>query len=67
MHTASTTELTWRKSTYSGNGTECVEVSDDLPGTVPIRDSKRTTGPNIMFSASAWAAFVGEIHAERIS
>ncbi|MEU1307780.1 DUF397 domain-containing protein [Streptomyces cinnamoneus] len=67
MHTASTTELTWRKSTHSGNGTDCVEVSDDLPGAVPVRDSKRTAGPNIVFTAAAWSSFIDEIHAEHIT
>ncbi|KJY43415.1 hypothetical protein VR41_03320 [Streptomyces sp. NRRL B-1568] len=66
MHTASTTELTWRKSSHSGNGTECVEVSDDLPGAVPVRDSKRKNGPSIIFTGVAWTSFVEEIHAERI-
>ncbi|MFD4875060.1 DUF397 domain-containing protein, partial [Streptomyces sp. NPDC058420] len=31
----------WRKSSYSNSsGGECVEVRDDLPGLVPVRDSK---------------------------
>ncbi|MFF4735122.1 DUF397 domain-containing protein [Streptomyces sp. NPDC001262] len=66
MHAASITELTWRKSSHSGNGTECVEVSDDLPGVVPVRDSKRKNGPSITFTGAAWASFVDEIQAERI-
>ena len=38
--------LTWRKSSYSGveNG-ECLEVADNAAGTIPIRDSKRPSGP----------------------
>ncbi|GGX62410.1 DUF397 domain-containing protein [Streptomyces hiroshimensis] len=66
MHAASTTELTWRKSSHSGNGTECVEVSDDLPGVVPVRDSKRKSGPIITFTGAAWTSFVDEIQSERI-
>ncbi|GAB2940328.1 hypothetical protein GCM10027280_30950 [Micromonospora polyrhachis] len=31
---------TWRKSTRSGNEGACVEVADNLPGTIAVRDSK---------------------------
>ncbi|MEV6326461.1 DUF397 domain-containing protein [Streptomyces sp. NPDC051909] len=52
----------WRKSRYSGasNG-DCVEVSDDFPGVVPVRDSKATDGPALVFRASAWSAFVTDL------
>ncbi|QYX79231.1 DUF397 domain-containing protein [Streptomyces akebiae] len=50
---------TWRKSSYSGgNSAECVEVSDDLPGIVPVRDSKNATGDVLVFQAAAWSCFV---------
>ncbi|WP_217168761.1 DUF397 domain-containing protein [Streptomyces sp. AC512_CC834] len=49
----------WRRSTYSsGTGGECVEVTDDLPGLVPVRDSKRAEGPALVFPTRAWAPFV---------
>ncbi|MEU7726647.1 DUF397 domain-containing protein [Streptomyces sp. NPDC040724] len=50
----------WRKSSYSnGDGGECVEVSDDLPGVVPVRDSKLAgAGPVLVFPAAAWAPFI---------
>jgi hypothetical protein len=35
---------TWRKSTFSSNGTSCVEVRSDLSA---IRDSKNHTGPTL--------------------
>ncbi|MET8551420.1 DUF397 domain-containing protein [Micromonospora zamorensis] len=47
----------WRTSTRSGNG-ECVEVADNLPGVVGVRDSKDPTGPVLMFAPAAWRAFV---------
>ncbi|UQI49682.1 DUF397 domain-containing protein (plasmid) [Streptomyces sp. HU2014] len=53
--------LNWRKSSYSGNGHECVEVSDDLiksDGLVPVRDSKNPGGPKAVFSETAWSAFI---------
>ncbi|MER5629940.1 DUF397 domain-containing protein [Streptomyces nitrosporeus] len=53
------TSATWRKSSYSNSdGGQCVEVSDDFAGLVPVRDSKRPQGPAVVFGASAWSAFV---------
>jgi hypothetical protein len=52
----------WRKSTRSGNGgSDCVEVSDNLPGIVGVRDSKDPGGPALVFTPSEWAAFVGGV------
>lgn len=49
----------WRKSSYSGNnGGDCVEVAPNLPGVVPVRDSKRPAGPVLMLAPAAWADFV---------
>lgn len=49
----------WRKSTRSsGNGGDCVEVADNLPGVVGVRDSKDPEGPVLAFSPTAWRAFV---------
>lgn len=49
----------WRKSTYSGNeGGSCVEVLDDYPSGVPVRDSKAPHGPALVFRAAGWSSFV---------
>ncbi|WP_329120827.1 DUF397 domain-containing protein [Streptomyces sp. NBC_01465] len=56
------TSATWRKSTYSGgDGGDCLEVAADLPGLVPVRDSKNPQGPALTFRAPAWAAFVAHL------
>jgi hypothetical protein len=48
---------TWRKSTYSSDSANCVEVATDR--TVRIRDSKLADGsPVLSFSRQAWAEFV---------
>ncbi|MEU4552957.1 uncharacterized protein DUF397 [Micromonospora violae] len=50
----------WRKSTRSnGSGGNCVEVADNLPGVVAVRDSKDPGGPVLVFPPDAWRAFVG--------
>ncbi|MFD3654005.1 DUF397 domain-containing protein [Streptomyces sp. NPDC058620] len=51
----------WRVSSYSGGQGECVEVGHNLPHLVPVRDSKRPTGPVIGFGHAAWQAFVEEL------
>ncbi|MEW2329344.1 DUF397 domain-containing protein [Micromonospora chersina] len=47
----------WRKSSRSGQS-ECVEVADNLPGVVGVRDSKDPTGPVLTFSPDTWRAFI---------
>jgi hypothetical protein len=52
----------WRKSTRSsGNGGNCVEVADNLPDVVGVRDSKDPTGPALAFTPTAWRAFVAQL------
>ncbi|MFY1615955.1 DUF397 domain-containing protein [Micromonospora sp. WMMD736] len=52
----------WRKSTRSGSGGgDCVEVADNLPGVVGVRDSKDPDGPTLTFGPAAWRAFVADV------
>ncbi|RKN47718.1 DUF397 domain-containing protein [Micromonospora endolithica] len=64
------TDLTgaiWRKSTRSGdNGGACVEVADNLPGVIAVRDSKHSGGPALLFGPKAWRAFTTGIRADHI-
>ncbi|WP_091302190.1 DUF397 domain-containing protein [Micromonospora halophytica] len=49
----------WRTSTRSSsNGGNCVEVADNLPGVVLVRDSKDRDGGTLTFTPAAWRAFV---------
>ncbi|KNE81674.1 MULTISPECIES: DUF397 domain-containing protein [Streptomyces] len=51
-------EVVWRKSSYSGgDGGECVEVAVET-ATVHVRDSKNAQGARLSFGSAPWAAFV---------
>jgi hypothetical protein len=56
----------WRLSSYTGQGNSCVEVADNLPGTVAVRDSKDRQGPILAFTAEEWAVFTAAIKAGRV-
>jgi hypothetical protein len=61
----------WRKSSYSGNGGNCVEVAPwhvssysgnggdcaERPRVVLVRDTKDRDGGALEFTSAAWSAF----------
>ncbi|PZG17862.1 DUF397 domain-containing protein [Micromonospora craterilacus] len=51
---------TWRTATRSGN-TDCVEVADNLPGVVAVRDSKDRRGPVLAFTPQTWHSFITHV------
>ncbi|RKR90632.1 uncharacterized protein DUF397 [Micromonospora pisi] len=62
---ADLTGARWRKSTRSGsNGGNCVEVADNLPGVVAVRDSKDRDGGTLAFQSDAWRRFVAGVVAD---
>ncbi|MFE2322777.1 DUF397 domain-containing protein [Streptomyces sp. NPDC059385] len=60
LHATDLPEATWRKSSYSGCGEQCVEIADTRPthGFIAVRDSKRPTGPALAFTEDAFTAFL---------
>lgn len=55
----------WRKSVRSGSsGGDCVEVADNLPGIVAVRDSKDPDGPVLTFTPRAWRDFLDHVTAD---
>ncbi|MFY1637293.1 DUF397 domain-containing protein [Solwaraspora sp. WMMB335] len=52
----------WRTSSRSSsNGGACVEVADNLPGRVLVRDTKDRDGGTLTFGPHAWRSFVAEV------
>lgn len=56
---------TWRKSSYSGSQTACVEVAS-LPYGTGIRDSKSIDGGELRITGEAWRSFVAAVRAGRM-
>ncbi|MEV6481010.1 DUF397 domain-containing protein [Streptomyces sp. NPDC051576] len=54
------TEPTWQKSTYSEQGSACVEIAPTPTG-IHIRDSKNPTGPHLTLRPTAWADFLSQL------
>ncbi|MFJ5880946.1 DUF397 domain-containing protein [Kitasatospora cineracea] len=54
----------WFKSSYSGGGGACVEVSTvhaESHGVVLVRDSKDPNGSYLTLPVAAWSAFAGAV------
>ncbi|MFR9731420.1 DUF397 domain-containing protein [Saccharopolyspora sp. MS10] len=49
--------MRWRKSSHSGEESNCVEVGA-VPGIVAVRDSKAPRAATLSFSARQWASFL---------
>lgn len=52
----------WRKSSYSGNGGDCVEVAD-YDNHLMVRDSKNSEGAKLAFTTASWKAFTAKVKA----
>jgi hypothetical protein len=53
----------WRKSSFSGNGGDCVEVAGDTRR-VLVRDTRDRQGPELRFPAGAWRRFAEQVKAD---
>jgi hypothetical protein len=57
----------WRKSSYSGSGSECVEVDTPPFESVSIRDSKDPNGPILIYSGPEWVSFLEALRSDRLT
>jgi Domain of unknown function (DUF397) len=55
--------ISWRKSSFSGNGGNCVEVGTGVPGKIAIRDTKRREDGVHVVTCEAFAALLDDIRA----
>ncbi|WP_327069860.1 DUF397 domain-containing protein [Kitasatospora sp. NBC_01250] len=53
----------WRKSKFSADQGNCIEVADGFRDIMPVRDSKNPQDPALVFTADAWSAFVACVRA----
>jgi hypothetical protein len=62
-----TSEFTgWRKSSYSGGNSDCVEVTTGRR-TVGLRDTRQLgRGPIVEFPVAAWTAFLAATRKDRV-
>ncbi|MCX4834063.1 DUF397 domain-containing protein [Streptomyces sp. NBC_00006] len=55
----------WRRSSRSTGANNCVETASLRPGSpvglLAVRDSKRTTGPALLFTSTSWRTFVNSL------
>lgn len=57
----------WCRSSYSGTQGNCVEVANNLPGVVAIRDSRNPGGPRLLVSPTEWRSFIGRLKDPRLT
>jgi hypothetical protein len=57
----------WRKSSYSGQTGNCVEVADNLPGAVAVRDSQDPAGPALILTRAAWRALTRKVRNDELN
>jgi len=53
----------WRKSSFSSQSGNCVEVARNLPGIVAIRDSKEPGRAKLVVSQETWRVFIRDLRA----
>jgi len=60
MTTHEPDRIVWRTSSYTANGSACVEVAA-APAGVLVRDSKDPDGPALAVPTAAWRAFLATV------
>jgi uncharacterized protein DUF397 len=50
-------DFDYRKSSYSDQAAECVEIATNIPNTIAIRDSKNPDGACLQLRPTIWTSF----------
>jgi hypothetical protein len=53
--------VTWRKSSHSGSGDQCVEAAALSAGRYALRDSKDPHGPALLLDEHEWHALLSSV------
>jgi hypothetical protein len=60
------TPISWRKSSYSGNRGDCVEVADTLHH-IHVRDTRNRPLGYLSFMPSDWTSLLGALREDEAS
>lgn len=63
LYAADLTAAAWRKSSFTANSGQCVEIAELPGGAIAIRDSKSPHREPLRFTSAEWAAFLNGVHA----
>lgn len=66
MRNPENAELRWRKSSHSGGGNDCVEVTF-IGSTPAVRDSKNPDGGAVLFDPAQWRELLDAVRTDRLS
>ncbi|NEC89256.1 DUF397 domain-containing protein [Streptomyces sp. SID12501] len=59
-------DFQFRKSSYSDDKDECVEIATNIPTTIAIRDSKTPTSQPLHVHPSTWETFRTAVTDDRL-
>lgn len=59
-------DFQFRKSSYSDDKDECVEVATNVGTTIAIRDSKTPTNPPLHLRPTTWETFRAAVAGDRV-
>jgi len=64
---ASPDQSAWRKSSYSGQSQNCIEVTGGPRSAVAVRDSKDPDGPALLLTPSAWRVLTSRVKSRELA